>query len=209
MSGRLAPARPCKVIYRRTSLISSCLLFQQCPTCLVRLIWIVLEMGGRWPYSCCFVACCFQDLFNIARRIIVQLLSSFFSIRLVSVHVVHPYSSMDTTAALKKLRFIATDRSDFHWTDNLSIVYHTLASRVLMSFYVNETQLPMWVNLSTSFKEPPFSIEMCPRGVMVKAMNCVIVVREFVLQSRYYVHFWANTLGKGMNPLILPPAMGK
>ena len=48
-----------------------------------------------------------------------------------------------------------------------------------------------------------------PRGVMVKAMNCGIVVREFVLQSRYYVHFRANTLGKGMNPLILPPAMGK
>ena len=42
---------------------------------------------------------------------------------------------------------------------------------------------------------------------MVKAMNCGIVVREFVLQSRYYVHFRANTLGKGMNPLILP-AMG-
>ena len=49
----------------------------------------------------------------------------------------------------------------------------------------------------------------CPRGVTVKAMNCGIVVREFVLQSRYYVHFRANTLGKGMNPLILPPAMGK
>ena len=54
-------------------------------------------------------------------------------------------------------------------------------------------------------------INLCvsPRGVMVKAMNYGIVVREFVLQSRYYVHFRANTLGKGMNPLILPPAMGK
>ena len=47
----------------------------------------------------------------------------------------------------------------------------------------------------------------CSRGVMVKAMDCGIIVREFVLQSRYYVHFRANTLGKGMNPLILP-AMG-
>ena len=47
----------------------------------------------------------------------------------------------------------------------------------------------------------------CPRGVMVKAMDCEIVVREFVLQSRYYVHFRAKTLGKGINPLILP-AMG-
>ena len=43
-----------------------------------------------------------------------------------------------------------------------------------------------------------------PRGVIVKAVDCGIVVREFVLQSRYYVHFRANTLGKGMNPVILP-----
>ena len=47
----------------------------------------------------------------------------------------------------------------------------------------------------------------CPRGIMVKAMNCGIIVSEFVLQSRYYVHFRTNTLGKSMNPLI-PPAMG-
>ena len=47
----------------------------------------------------------------------------------------------------------------------------------------------------------------CPRGVMLKAMYCGIVVSEFELQSRYYVHFRANTLEKGMNPLILP-AMG-
>ena len=56
---------------------------------------------------------------------------------------------------------------------------------------------------------PKETIRGCPRGVMVKAMNYGIVVREFVLQSRYYVHFRANTLGEGMNPLILPPAMGK
>ena len=43
----------------------------------------------------------------------------------------------------------------------------------------------------------------CPRRVMVKAIDCGIVVSEFVLQSRYYVHFRANTLGKGLNPLIL------
>ena len=50
-------------------------------------------------------------------------------------------------------------------------------------------------------------IKKCLRGVMVKAIDCEIVASEFVLQSRYYVHFRANTLGKGMNPLILP-AMG-
>ena len=45
------------------------------------------------------------------------------------------------------------------------------------------------------------------RGVMVEAMDWGIVVNEFVFQSRYYVHFWANTLGKGMNPPY-PPIYG-
>ena len=39
------------------------------------------------------------------------------------------------------------------------------------------------------------------RGVMVKAMVCEIVALEFELQSRYYVYFRTNPLGKGMNPL--------
>ena len=39
---------------------------------------------------------------------------------------------------------------------------------------------------------------------MVKALDGGIVVSQVELQSHYYVHFRANTLGKGMNPLILP-----
>ena len=39
---------------------------------------------------------------------------------------------------------------------------------------------------------------------MIKALDYGIVVSEFELQSRYYVHFRTNNLGKGMNPLILP-----
>ena len=37
----------------------------------------------------------------------------------------------------------------------------------------------------------------CPGGVMVKVMDCGIVVSGFV-------HFLTNIVGKGMNPLILP-----
>ena len=44
----------------------------------------------------------------------------------------------------------------------------------------------------------------CSRGVKIKTMDCRIVVNVVVLQSRYYVHFWANTLGKGMDHPILP-----
>ena len=34
----------------------------------------------------------------------------------------------------------------------------------------------------------------CPRGVMVKSMDCGIVVSEFVLQSRYYVQIHLEKL---------------
>ena len=93
-------------VHRSTSLISSSLLLQQRPAFLVHLTWKVFVMGGRWPYRCCFVGCCLQDLFNIACSILVLLPSSFFSSCLVSVHVVHPYSRIDTITAWKKLHFI-------------------------------------------------------------------------------------------------------
>ena len=69
LAGFPAFARPYVGVHRSTSLMSSSLLLQHCPACLVRLTWIVFMMGGRWPYSCCFVGCCRQDLFNIARNI--------------------------------------------------------------------------------------------------------------------------------------------
>ena len=71
---------------------------------------VKLEIGGKWSYSCCFMGCCFQDLFNIARSILVQFSSGYFSICFVSIHVVHPYSSIDTTTAWKKSRLILSDR---------------------------------------------------------------------------------------------------
>ena len=54
-------ARPYVGVHRSTSLMSSSLLLQQWPACLVRLTRIVFVMGGRWPYSWCLVGCCRQD----------------------------------------------------------------------------------------------------------------------------------------------------
>ena len=133
-AGRPAFARPCEGVHRNTSLMSSSLLLQQCPACLVCLIWIVFVIGGRWPYSFCFVVCCLQDLFNIAHV-------KIFSSHLVSVHVVHPYSSIYTNAAWKKLRFTLSVRSDFHMTDSLLIAVRAFVSRVSMSISVDETLL--------------------------------------------------------------------
>ena len=60
-AGRPAFARLCVGVHKSTSLMSSSLLLQQCPACLVRLTWIVFVIGGRWPYSWCLVGCCRQE----------------------------------------------------------------------------------------------------------------------------------------------------
>ena len=35
-------------------------------------------------------------------------------------------------------------------------------------------------------------------------LDCDILVNKFDIQLHYYVPFWTNTLGEGMNPLIPP-----
>ena len=70
-AGHPAFARPYIGVHWSTSLMSSSLLLQQCPACLVRLTWIVFVMGVRWPNSWCFVGCCRQDLINNALNILV------------------------------------------------------------------------------------------------------------------------------------------
>ena len=77
--GRPALVRPCEGVHWRTSLMNSFLLLQQYAACFIHLIWIVLEMGGKRPCSCYFLGCCFQDLFNVVRCILVQFQPSFFS----------------------------------------------------------------------------------------------------------------------------------
>ena len=62
----------------------------------------------------------------------------------------------------KKLHFILSNKFDLHIINNLSTAVHAFASSILMSFSVNEMLLLRYVNLSTGFREPPFSVEMSP-----------------------------------------------
>ena len=94
---------------------------------------VAIEKGAFWSPS--------TKVANFTYFILVQLPSSFFSIRLFSVYLVHLFSSIDTTDAWKKLRFISSNRSDLHMSDNLSVGVHAFASRELMSFLVDETLL--------------------------------------------------------------------
>ena len=70
-AGRPSFAWPYAGFHRSKSLMSSSLLPQQCPVCLVRLTCIVFVIGGKWPYCWCLGGCWRQDLFNIGLNILV------------------------------------------------------------------------------------------------------------------------------------------
>ena len=148
------PAQPC-VVHERTSLTSLTLLLQQCPACLACLPGMVCEMGGWWPYNCCFVWCRFQDLFKTTHRIPVLFPSSLFSICFVSS------SSLDTAPTWKKSHFILLDKSDFHMIENLSIASYAFARCMLTSLSVDKMLLLRYMNWSTNFRDSPLT-EMSP-----------------------------------------------
>ena len=60
--------------------------------------------------------------------------SCAIAVTLSRVHVVHPYSSIDTTTSWKNCALFYLIWSNFHMTDSLSMALHPLASHVLMSF---------------------------------------------------------------------------
>ena len=118
--------------------------------CLICLTWLVLEIGSKWLYGFCFVGCCFHDLFYITCSIFVQFPSSFFSMCFVSVHVVHPLSSIDTTITWKEFCFISLDWLDFYMINSLLIAVHIFAWHILTSLSVDETLLLLWTCLLIS-----------------------------------------------------------
>ena len=137
-------------IHRRRSLMSSTLLLQQGSACLFRLICIIFEMSGKWPYRRCFGGGVVSSD-KTARSNLVLFLSSFFSIHSVIVEELHSYKCTDTATAWKKFRFTLSVKSDFHKIDTLSIVFHALTRRTMTSLSVDRILMPGYINSSTNF----------------------------------------------------------
>ena len=118
-------------------------------------------MEGEWPYCCRLLRCWFLDS-NTARSLLEQFPSSLFSLRFVIAHMVNPYSSIDKTFSWKELRFILSDKSNFHMIDSLSIAIHAFTRRIWTSLSVGEKLLPTYVNMSTNLRKPQFKMEVAP-----------------------------------------------
>ena len=69
LAGRPAFARPYVGAHRSTYITYELVPAPPAVSCVPGSI--VFVIGGRWPYSWCFLGCCRQDLFNIVRNILV------------------------------------------------------------------------------------------------------------------------------------------
>ena len=95
---------------------------------------------------------------------------AFSSMCFVHIHVVHPYSSIDTDSLEEILLYFI--RSHFHMIDNLSIAFHTYARCMLTPLSVDE--MPKYLNWFTNFKGLPLKVETDP--FCIKQMNCFICI---------------------------------
>ena len=76
--------------------------------------------------------------------------------------------------------------------DSLSIAVHDFASRVLISFLVDDTLRPWLVNLSTSFRELEFSVEMSP--LWLKHIYSVVNYKLFAYKLYIYIYIYGLSL---------------
>ena len=111
--------------------------------------------------------------------------SRFFSMPFVNIHVVHPFSSWDTSTVWKKFRFISSDRSDFHMIDTVSIVVHAFVRSELTSCSGDETLLPRYMSLSTNFRGSPFRVEMTPSRLKHIYFVLFAVTLRLMLPANY------------------------
>ena len=139
--GQTTQMCPCIGVHQRMSIMSLYLLLQQRLAYLVRLIWMVYEMGSKWPYSCCFV-------FKTARSILVGFLYSFFFNRFVDVYVVQPYRNTNTCTAWNNSRFILSERSDFYMINSLPIAVYAFPMCILTLLSIDDILLPLYMNWS-------------------------------------------------------------
>ena len=132
------------------------------------------EIGGKWPYSCCFV--------GYASRICSKQHAAFlcsshlaFSLCILLTFMWFIHTLVPTQPQLtQKSRFILSGKSDFHMIDNLLIAFHAFARNMFTLLSVDEILLPRYVNLSTNFRGLPLRKEMAPSRL--KQLNSVLFV---------------------------------
>ena len=102
-----------------------------------------------------------------------------------------------------------------YWKGSLLVTNFTLLTYIETQFYVwkkTKGSLILWLYyyfLENIHTVDPFVYDYWPwvGNVVVNVLDCDIIESKLELQPSYYVHFWTNTLGKGMHPLSPSPKL--
>ena len=87
-AGQLTLVGPCVEVHRGRTLMSTSLHSPKYPACFILLGWFAKwELKGT--YRCCFVGCCFQDLFKTACTVLVWIPSFLLSVSVESIWCNH------------------------------------------------------------------------------------------------------------------------
>ena len=168
-----------KGVHERTLLMSPSLLLQQCPTCLVHLILMVLVMESQWLYNCIFVGCCFQDLFPIGRSIFGQFLLSFSS--LLSTWCIHV---VVVTRALPGKIFALFYRINYSAIWSITYRYLSMLSLGAYWCHLQLTKCCLWGKWTCPLISENYYLEW----------RCLL----FLLKHMYFVLF--SLTGRAMPP---------
>ena len=163
-AGRLpAFARPNVGVHRSTSLMSSSLLLQQCPACLVRLICIVFVMGGRWSYRWCFVGVA-------SRRMLWAILNKSWRIYIHIIYIVNMLRGdtkvpfLIATGVLVTVPLLTLDCSIYPWPEP----YERKVRRYQISFF--------WV-----FGRTQLGIEQRSPGLLAITLTTYIYIYIYMI----------------------------
>ena len=111
----------------------------------------------------------------------------------VSDHVVHRFSSIDTTITWKKSCFISLDRSDYHIIDILLIVHHALKYIIIIAFFfcqIHDYHGRRQIFIAEIVVSKQFFSSLCGVLIIINKMSWAKLIRVLRFLINYYFFFF-------------------
>ena len=165
----------------RTSFMNSSLLLQLYTAYLFHLIWMVLLMRSRWPFSWSFEGYCFLELFNITRRFLLQFPSSL--VRIYGfIHIV------ELTQPL-----LGKNCERFPWLSLKLYIYIYIYIYIYVcvcELFDSKAIFYLCKNFSTYIKPVCFGINL--KWTLIKFHKIAFVLMLFKMAWNKHVCLWMN-----------------
>ena len=153
-------AHPYIEIHGRTLLMSSSLLLQQCPACLVHLTLMVFEMGGKWPYSDYCLGGAASSIYSKLHITFLCSSHQAFSLCILLASMWCIYTVVFTQPQLQRnpLLFYHIDQTSI-WSITYQFQSMLSLGHILTSLSVDEILLPRYMDF-IDFRSFPHGVQV-------------------------------------------------